>query len=311
MPLPLKPILTLSLLILFFGSLSQAQVPTYVRPSDHPIPDTLSYREFNLKDGTHFYGRIVGETATDYDIKTNAGLFKIRKTGIRSINTFNAISGQMGANILASKWGRDKNAYKSIIGQTAYNMAKGDINLNQSALAFTTINYGLSDNFQIGFGTSLFFISTPPLLISPKASIELAPKFRLGVGAQIFGVPLIQNASWTYKFGSLVYSVATIGTQDLYISGGLGYGYVNGSFSSASLATISGACRVSKAVSFMGETFFIPQYDRIFLGIFGLRYRNPGGHSRWDFAIGTLSYTDVKSGGFIIPVPLISYSYNF
>ncbi len=134
---------------------------------------------------------------------------------------------------------------------SAYNLKEGELYYNTLYFFLHDIQYGISDNFSIGMGTTLIGI---PFYLTPKVSIPLGTKSTLAIG-DIF----ILGTWGSNFFGNLLYGVYTHGTTENNISFGAGLLTTNDNditreYNSFVL-NLSGLAKFSTYVYFVSENY--------------------------------------------------------
>jgi len=102
---------------------------------------------------------------------------------------------------------------------SAYNLEEGELYYNSIYFFVHDVQYGLSENFSLGMGTSIIGF---PFYLTPKATFRLNEKTRLAIG------DVLILGTWNANFfGNLAYGTLTSGTIENNISLGGGYLYTN------------------------------------------------------------------------------------
>ncbi len=134
---------------------------------------------------------------------------------------------------------------------SAYNLREGELYYNTLYFFLHDIQYGFSDYFSLGMGTTLIGI---PFYLTPKVSIPLGQKSTIALGDMII------LGTWGSKFfGNLIYGVYTRGTQNSNIS--LGGGLLTTNANEITRAynsfvlNLSGLGRISEYVYFVSENY--------------------------------------------------------
>ncbi|MGC9342205.1 MAG: hypothetical protein ACP5E3_05855 [Bacteroidales bacterium] len=232
---------------------------------------------------------------------------------------------------------------------SAYNLRKGELYYNTVYFLLHDIQYGISDNFSIGMGTTILGI---PFYITPKLSIPLSEKSTLAIGDM-----MILGTWGSDFFGNLLYGMYTRGNSQNNISLGAGWLSTNENNATKSnnsiVFNISGLVRTSTFVYLVTENYgfqlntmqsawyenyneFTGEYITeefeqkltIWYGLTGLRFVNKkNGYSSWQFGLShilnfyediptkyqnDLWYTDgIEGGSRFIAIPTVSYTRKF
>lgn len=140
---------------------------------------------------------------------------------------------------------------------SSYNLKKGEL-YYQTIMFFThDVQYGITDNFSVGMGTTLITI---PFYVTPKYSFQINEKNRVAVGDMLilgtWGIGAWANLAYaTYTYGSNNKNI-TIGGAHLYAAGDpetLDFKPL-----SRPVGNLSATAQVSDHIHFMTENYFIP-----------------------------------------------------
>lgn len=197
---------------------------------------------------------------------------------------------------------------------TAYNLKKGELYFSTYYGLVSEIQYGLSDNFSIGGGTSIALI---PIFITPKFSFKLSEKVNFSLGDFFVAgtyVPFVFN---------IAYGALTIGSRsnNVTFSGGV----IHSSFTdipfpngAAGVINFSTMQSFSRYVYLISENYYIPRSmaagmtTQAFAGFTGLRFIQKQ-RDVSSFQLG-VAYIYLDDGFFsqnFIPIPAISYTHKF
>ncbi len=135
---------------------------------------------------------------------------------------------------------------------SAYNLKEGELYYNTIYFLIHDIQYGLSDNFSIGLGTSVAGI---PLYLTPKVSIPVGNKSAIALGDL-----LIFGTYGTNAVGNLFYGSFSTGGIQGNSSIGVGYLTTNESEitskTSSVVFNLSGMARASSNIYLLTENYF-------------------------------------------------------
>jgi hypothetical protein len=253
--------------------------------------------------------------------------------------------------VLPDSLTQNEHTTRYFFSPSAYNLKEGEFYYNSLYFFLHDIQYGISDNFSIGMGTTLIGI---PFYLTPKLSFPLGEKSTLGIGDMI-----ILGTWGSDFFGNLLYGVYTHGTTENNLSLGSGLFSTNTNeitreynslvFNLSGLAKISGyVYLVTENYGFRLNTTQNAYYDEynpstdeliyfdetfsqkltIIYGLSGLRFvRKSNDYSSWQFGLTYLLtffedvpskykqanwYTSSVDGGSrLIAFPTISYTIKF
>jgi hypothetical protein len=99
----------------------------------------------------------------------------------------------------------------------------------------------------------------------PKVSFRVTEKFYAGGGILYVHVP-------SSEYVGICYGMTSYGTPDANVTAGIGWGFVEGSFSKDPIVTISGMKRISRKIALLTENWFIPADGVTSVWSYGLRF---------------------------------------
>jgi len=136
---------------------------------------------------------------------------------------------------------------------SAFNLKKGELYYNAVYFVLHDIQYGITDNFSMGIGTS---IAGLPIYLTPKLSFHLNEKNSLGIGdLPMFG-------TWGTDFmGNLAYGVYTHGDINGNFTIGAGHLWTNENEitnnTSSLVMNFSALGRMSRYIFFLTENYLM------------------------------------------------------
>ena len=240
-------ILIKTLLLLFFFNFLTTTI--YSQSSD-----TTTIWQITTFDDNEFVGHIISETEIAIKFKTaTIGTITLQKNQIKSKEEL--ISNDSTNGLL---WNENRMAYRYFIGNSGYNLKKGEAFYQNAWLFVNNFDLGITDRFSLGIGTVPLFLfagSATPVWLTPRVSIPIeADKINLGVGGLI-GTTLstdFDNTSFGFGFGNV-----TLGDKNKNLTVGVGYGFVDGEAAERPTFTISGMIRTGKRGYFISENYII------------------------------------------------------
>ena len=176
------------------------------------------------------------------------------------------------------------------IAPTARNLHQGEGTVQALNIFLLGINYGITDNISVGLLVPVIpFVGIPALAVTPKVSVPVSDRLRLGAG-------VLYGFATGFGGGSagVGYGVATYGSADTNISFGLGYGFGSEGIGRTPVGMVGANVRVSRLFSLVNETY-LANFDATggLGGLVGLRYASP----RFSGSLGALYYTARNDGG--------------
>jgi hypothetical protein len=230
---------------------------------------------------------------------------------------------------------------------SSYNLEKGELYYNSLYFLLHDVQYGMSDNFSLGMGTTIVLL---PFYITPKFTIPITPKSTIAVG------DMLMIGTWGTKFtGNLLYLTYTRGNVYSNFTLGGGYLTIGGKDISnpvdAPVINFSALGRISSHIYFITENYIsfndakrtasytdpntFNQYSETFYqqsffmyNLIGFRFINKTKDIKcWQiglsFIVGIFEdippqyqssynwYTEAPDANRIIPIPVIGYARKF
>jgi hypothetical protein len=228
--------------------------------------DSVDIYLIETTDGNQYIGQIQERNSSIIRMKTeHLGEIRIKVVDIRK---FEMIRREFPAG--EEFWFDNPLATRFYWSANGYGLRKGEGYYQNAWVFFNQFSVGLSDNISLGGGLMPLFLlgGTPtPVWISPKISIPISrDKFNLGTGVLLGTVIGEQNAT----FG-LIYGITTFGSKDKNVSIGMGYGILDGQFSTLPAISFSTMIRTGRRGYFISENYLIPSDPTVFLLSFGGR----------------------------------------
>ena len=253
---------------LLFSSVTHAQKDNSLSIQ----PDSTRLYKIELNDGSVYLGGILKEDIDVIAFKTLSG----NKIEIRKVYIKNKELVEKGDFKNGVYWFRNPNPTRYLFGPSAFNLKAGEGYYQNTYLLLNSFNYGITDNISVGGGVELITLFSfpkggPIFILTPKVGFEVAPKFNVGGGVLYLSVPDFFSSNRTGL--GIAYGVATYGTENSNITGGIGWGFVEGDFSSTPVITISGIHRMSRKTALVSENWLIPN-GNTYAGIYsyGIRF---------------------------------------
>lgn len=289
--------------LILFSHSSFAQKDT--TQSRLPVPDTAVTYRLELNDGSIYFGSILSEDVEKIQFQTlSKSRLDINKRDIKKREQLEA-----GDFVNGTYWFKNPNPTRYLFGPSAFNLKAGEGYYQNTYLLLNSFNVGLTDYLSIGGGFELLstFVKGsegPIFILTPKVGFEVSPRFHAGGGVLYLSVPSLFEGSRTGL--GVGYGIGTYGTENSNITGGLGWGFVEGEFSSRPIATFSGMHRISRKVALVSENWLIPADT--YYGVYSYGIRFFGEKIAIDLAF--LNNSDI-SQGLIIGVPWIDFVVKF
>jgi hypothetical protein len=136
---------------------------------------------------------------------------------------------------------------------SSYNLRRGELYYNTLYFATHDLQYGVTDHFSVGMGTTPMLL---PFYVTPKYSFALNEKHSFSVGTLFF------IGTWgTDFYGNLGYGTYTYGNQFNNVTLGLGHFYLGGNQVDQSISKLvinaSAMARMSDYLYFVTENYYM------------------------------------------------------
>jgi hypothetical protein len=240
--------------------------PNHIQAQDYIDTTQVEVRKLHIvikTDGTEFIGYIISQDAREVLIETEKlGQVYIPRHLIKEIRELEP--GELKNGQVLSD---DSFSTRYFLTTNGLPLKKGDSYV-QWNLYGPDFQFSVSDDFGLGIMTSWIGM---PIIGSAKYSFHLGKDFHLGLGS------LVGTGSWIKPdlFFALPYGSATLGNRksNITLSGGYGYGSVDGEGSGEMLLSVAGLAKVSNKISIVLDSFIVPSSRANFAVIVpGLRW---------------------------------------
>jgi hypothetical protein len=237
--------------------------------------------------GTQFNGvlRAVSEEALTFETR-ELGMVTVPRLSLRQLTNQTPEQARRGFNYVG-------NGTHMFLSPTARNLHQGEGEAQIINIFLGEINYGLTDNISLGLLVPVIpFIGIPAVAFTPKVSVPLGDKLRVGAGA-LYGITTGLDSS-PIQTGGVGYGLATYGTADTNLTLGLGYGFFNSGSDRTPVGIVGANVRLSRLFTLVNETYLANlDGNGGFGGLAGLRYATP----RFSGSLGALYFTARNDGG--------------
>jgi hypothetical protein len=256
------------------------------------IVDSTKIQVITMRDGSSLVGRIVSVRADSVDFQTGIGRVPVAIRDIREIKETD-----VGTMHDGQYWFANPNATRLFFAPSGQMLKKGEGYFADYELFFPGFAYGVTDNFSIGGGASLFptGLDNQVYYFTPKVGMSFGEQVHLAAGLLLAGT--------SGGTGGVGYGAGTFGNGDASVTAGLGYGFAGGDIESKPVAMLGGEKRVSRRIALVTENYLLPTSDNNLVYSFGVRFM--GEKLTTDLAIFNYS----SSG--IIGVPYVDFVFRF
>jgi hypothetical protein len=204
-------------------------------------------QELRLKDGSRLYGYVQESTDETVVFRTLTGTsLTIERAQIASLGA------ARGRVVDGEFLPADANPTRLFFAPTGRSVARGEGYFGVYELLLPFVQVGLTDRISIGAGTPLFFGGgvEHPFWVTPKLQV-----YEQGPASVAVGVLHFMNVG-DGNFG-IGYAVATFGSPDAALTGGVGYAYARYEQDSDAtvIGMVGGERRLTRRLKFITENY--------------------------------------------------------
>lgn len=260
-------------------------VEAQAAPGLEVVSDTTVVQVIRLADGSVLYGR-VEDLGPPVRVRLRSGQeLQLDPGSIREVTILE------GRVVDGEVWEADSNPTRLFFAPTARTTPAGTGYFAVYELVIPFLSFSLTDRFMIAGGTPLIGgFDGRPYWIAPKLQLVRRDRFQFATGAWI-----IATGDRDIDLLSLLFGVATWGSDDRAVTLGLGYGF-EGSNIADEPALVGGfETRVSRRVKLISENWYIPGG----VGLVSLGPRFMGSRLSADVGIG---YAFAAGDGVVVPL---------
>jgi len=301
------PLLSGALLLALAARAQQPALPGAPQPSAAPTP-AMRTAELPMANVIGHPGEVVGQT---YSIETVGGtqfngilraateealIFETRELGVVTVlrGSVRQLTAQTPEQ---ARRGFDYvgNSTHLFLAPTARNLHQGEGEAQIINIFLGSVNYGITDNISVGLLVPVIpFLGIPAVAITPKVSLPLSDKLRVGAGVLYGFTTGIGIGSGSGASGGIGYGLATYGTADTNLTLGLGYGFASEGVGRSPVGVVGANVRLSRLFTLVNETYLASFDNNGGLGgLAGLRYATP----RFSGSLGALYYSSRNDSG--------------
>jgi hypothetical protein len=264
--------------------------------------------QITLNDGSTVSGTLTSLSDTDIVIQSESlGEVRLQKENIKSMTEISSINAKK-----SGIWFPNPNSTRYLIGSSAIPGEKKTGYYQNTWVFVNSFNYCFTNFLSVSAGFEIISIMAGKngpyaFYINPKASFKVAKNFYLG--GNILYANTIRSID---EFGGLgtLNAFGTYGNNNINITGAVGWGWSDGTFSSSPLITISGMARASKRIAFVSENWLIPKIGDTegYYGVFSYGIRFLGEKTSIDLAF--INNPDIADA-IIIGIPWLDFVIKF
>jgi hypothetical protein len=214
-----------------------------------------------LKDGTSVQGIMINETAQEMSLQTdNMGTVTLKKEQIQKIVQLDQSNYRKG-----KYWFPNPN-YSRYFLSPGMQLKKGDGYYQNVDLSLNSVSYGITDFLSIGGGLEIYSTLSghPTFFVMPKMGFKIVNSLWIGAG-----ILYANTTDAIGDFGGLGigYGTLTYGNDNSNATLGIGWGYVDNTWSDKPVITVSGMTRVARSIALVTENWFVPDYALFSYGV--------------------------------------------
>lgn len=207
----------------------------------------------HIKTGEIYKGFFISQNKDFLDIETEDGIRMAIPT--QRIEKIESVTGQNIKNDDKKGDLEQINAVRYMVGTSAFNYKKGVSYLRNNP---TTFHRGITDNFSIGVGTSLWALvfRTPIIYVNPHFTMPLGNNvhYKIGLDA-IAGVSFEDGDGGA---AAVLNTGFTVGQPDLNMTATVYLGGLSGVGTIKPFYSLAGMARISRKLMVVSEGFYIP-----------------------------------------------------
>jgi hypothetical protein len=292
-------------LTFFISFLTLKSVVVFAQVKDKNLPtDSTKIYQVELTDGSKFLGFILKKDTLQVVMKTSTiAKLELSFAAVKVIEEVEPLQIKDGRY-----WFENPHATRYLFGPSAINLKRGEKYYQNTWLFLNSFNIGVTDHFSIGGGVE--FLTTfltlaegefnPTFIITPKFGYEITEKVHAGGGVLIAKFP-------GAALSGIAYGVGTVGSLDKNFTGGLGWGFIDGSFASRPIITFSTMLRMSRKTAFVSENWVVPTFSGYY-GVYSYGLRLFSEDMAVDLAL--LNNRDIASF-LVVGLPYVSFTLKF
>jgi len=205
------------------------------------------------KTGEIYKGFFISQNKDFLEIETESvGIIQIPTQRIKSIESLE--DGKQVENPKNESL-EQINPVRYMVGTSAFNYEKG---VNYIRNNPTTFHRGITDNFSIGIGTSLWalVLRVPIIYINPQFTTQLGKNIHYKFGLDAFAGTSFEAGEGAAA--AIVNTGFTIGEPDLNLTGTVYLGAISDVQRLNPFYSLAGMARISKKLVVLSEGFYIP-----------------------------------------------------
>jgi hypothetical protein len=251
-----------------------------------------------LKDGSELVGTVEAEEPDTVRFRTAGGLLlSMPRSQIRSIAL-------LPGKFEGGKYLRpDPNYTRLLFAPTARPLKNGQGYFSAYEVFFPFLAVGVGDVLTLAGGMSLMPGSTTQMVyLAPKVTAVNTGDFSLAGGVLYI---TLTSSNEDFDGAGIAYSVATYGTGEAAVTGGLGWGFFGDDFANDPILMLGGELRLSNSVKLVSENWFPPGSEAYPLSL-GVRFF--GDRLAADIALIYPAGADMEGFPFM---PWLGFAYNF
>jgi hypothetical protein len=219
-----------------------------------------------LRDGSTLNGRVVEVTPTIVRFVSSIGETTIPRSSIVSVRLV-ALTSMHDGDV----WPEDPSRTRLFFAPSGRMLRSSEKYFSDAYVFFPSIQVGVTDQFTIGGGMSLFpgvSLDEQIYYLTPKLGLYSSPNVNVAVGALLAGAQVISDETPV----GIGYGVVTLGDENTNATIGSGFGFSRGNTSSTAVLMLGGSTRVSRSIALVSENYLTTERDASVLLSGGVRF---------------------------------------
>ncbi|WKV11873.1 hypothetical protein [Marivirga harenae] len=260
--------LSFTILLLFLTnvvSLAQIEDPRIEKGQNNPRTKIVVF----TKTGEIYKGFFISQNKDFLEIETQSvGTVRIPTERIKKVETLD--ESKSGEELKDERL-QQINPVRYMLGTSAFNYEKGGNYIRNNPM---TYHRGITDNFSVGVGTSLWalVLRVPVIYVNPQFTSKLGKSVHYKFGLDAFAGTSLEAGEGAG--GAIVNTGITVGDPDLNLTGTVYFGAISDAERLNPFYSLAGMARISKKLMVVSEGFYIPTEfdDNLSFVFYGGRY---------------------------------------
>jgi hypothetical protein len=262
------------------------------------VVDSTTIQVMTLRDGSTLVGRVVSVRGDTVDFQGGIGRVAIAIGQIRDVKEVKSARVHDG-----EYWFPNPNATRLFFAPTGQMLKKGEGYFADYELFFPGFAYGVTDNFSLGGGVSIFptGIDEQVYYFTPKIGMSFSDQIHVAAGLLLAGTTGGEGT------GGVLYGAGTFGDGDASLTIGVGYGFAGGDIATKPALLVGGEKRISRRIALVTENYLLPTDDAEIVYSLGLRFMG----EKLTTDLGLFRLLDQGDNNDFLGLPFVDFVFKF